>query len=98
MTLSSLGTCRAFGERLGGPEGLQQPQDSSGKTRNLTPEVAKCAAISDYLPTEPTETTARKAVRAGAIDTWIADGPVPLPDVFTLGIRAMVLAAASGSA
>jgi hypothetical protein len=74
------------------PEGLQQPKDSAGKTRKLTPEVAECAALSDSFESEQPGATVCKAMRVSAIDAWIANCPVVLPEAMTVGIRAMVQA------
>lgn len=64
-------------------------------TRNRNPQVAECAALSDQRAAECSEATTRDAVRADAIDAWIANCPVVLPEAMTLGIRAMVQASAS---
>jgi hypothetical protein len=71
------------------PEGLQQPQDSAGKTHHLTPEVAECAAVPDSFESKQPGATANEAMRVSAIDAWIANCPVVLPEAIAVGIRAM---------
>jgi len=75
------------------PEGLQLPQDSAGKGSNLVPEVAECAALSGQRSAKSSEATSGDAVQAGAIEAWIANCPVVLPEAVTIGMRAMVHAA-----
>ncbi len=57
--------------------------------------VAECAALPDNTATEQIVATAGESVRDGAIDAWIANCPVMLPDVITIGIKAMVEASGS---
>jgi hypothetical protein len=78
------------------PEGLQQSLDSEGKTAAGGSDAAKCAAVPGDLSTGRSGATIREAVRTGAIDVWIANCPVVLPEAIAIGIRAMVQATASG--
>ena len=75
------------------PEGQQQTLISAGNTLVLAIVVAESAAKHAYFDSERPQATACDAEPMRAIDAWIVNCPVVLPEAMTLGIRAMVLAA-----
>lgn len=75
---------------VGHPEGPQHQQNSAGKSRDRSAEAAECAAVSGEHSGKRSEASTRESVQTSAIDAWIAQCPVVLPDAIAIGIRAMV--------